>query len=281
MPVNLATDESASKQAVERASHSTAKGEPSAAKPIYTCPMHPEVEQDHPGQCPKCGMTLEPKTVTAGTDEDESAELRDIAARFWIGAGLALPVFVLALAHLIPMLGRQSWAVGRVSRGCQSALADVLGGVPGKEPALFRPPFGGRRPDVLAASRLAGCEPILWSVSARDWVLPTASAIEQEVASHIRGGDVIRHNIPQEFKPEHGDLSKNAALIRNACRQNVVEGGNAIRCDEEQVVGVDGIHVADFAAGVELEIRKVCANQDGVEKLFRHGLILREDEQRF
>jgi hypothetical protein len=35
-------------------------------RPGYTCPMHPEVQQDHPGDCPKCGMTLEPKTVTAG-----------------------------------------------------------------------------------------------------------------------------------------------------------------------------------------------------------------------
>ena len=60
-----------------------------AAKPIYTCPMHPEVQQDHPGNCPKCGMTLELKTVTAGTDDEESAELRDMTRRFWIGAGLA------------------------------------------------------------------------------------------------------------------------------------------------------------------------------------------------
>ena len=45
---------------------------------IYTCPMHPEVEQDHPGDCPKCGMALEPKTVTAGTDDEENAELRDM-----------------------------------------------------------------------------------------------------------------------------------------------------------------------------------------------------------
>ena len=37
---------------------------------IYTCPMHPEVQQDHPGDCPKCGMTLEPKTATAGPDDE-------------------------------------------------------------------------------------------------------------------------------------------------------------------------------------------------------------------
>src|SRR5205085_10744162 len=36
----------------------------SAERTIYTCPMHPEVQQDHPGNCPKCGMTLEPKTVS-------------------------------------------------------------------------------------------------------------------------------------------------------------------------------------------------------------------------
>ena len=45
-------------------------------KAIYTCPMHPEVQQNHPGDCPKCGMALEPKTVTAGTDDEENAELR-------------------------------------------------------------------------------------------------------------------------------------------------------------------------------------------------------------
>ena len=71
--------------------------------------MHPEVQQDHPGDCPKCGMTLEPKTVTAGTDDEENAELRDMTKRFWIGAALALPVFVLAMAHLIPALARQPW----------------------------------------------------------------------------------------------------------------------------------------------------------------------------
>jgi len=88
----------------------------------YTCPMHPEVRQDHPGDCPKCGMALEPKTVTAGTDDKENAELRDMTKRFWIGAALALPVFFLAMAHLIPALARQSWVDGNASRWIQFAL---------------------------------------------------------------------------------------------------------------------------------------------------------------
>ncbi|WP_435548842.1 heavy metal translocating P-type ATPase [Desulfobacterium sp. N47] len=91
-------------------------------KSIHTCPMHPEIEQDHPGECPKCGMALESKTVKAGTDDEENAELRDMTRRFWIGAALAVPVFVLAMAHLIPALGRQPWVKGEVSRWIQFAL---------------------------------------------------------------------------------------------------------------------------------------------------------------
>jgi Cu+-exporting ATPase len=90
--------------------------------------MHPEVQQDHPGGCPKCGMALEPKTVTAGTDDDENAELRDMTWRFWIGAALALPVFLLAMAHLIPALARQSWVESSVSRWVQFGLAALVVG---------------------------------------------------------------------------------------------------------------------------------------------------------
>src|ERR1022692_1588039 len=116
-------DKSVIEAVVEHGNRSTAKVEASAAKPIYTCPMHPEVQQDHPGNCPKCGMTLEPKTVTTGTDDAENADLRDMTGRFKVGAVLALPVFVLAMAHLIPVLGKQSWVDSDVSRWLQFALA--------------------------------------------------------------------------------------------------------------------------------------------------------------
>ena len=49
---------------------------------IYTCPMHPEIRRDHPGNCPKCGMTLEPVLPALGDDE-ENPELRDFQRRFW------------------------------------------------------------------------------------------------------------------------------------------------------------------------------------------------------
>ena len=73
------------------------KGVPAGAtRTEYTCPMHPEVVQDHPGNCPKCGMALEPRTVAA--EEEENAELKDMSRRFWFSAALAIPVFLSAMA---------------------------------------------------------------------------------------------------------------------------------------------------------------------------------------
>ncbi len=70
---------------------------------IYTCPMHPEVEQVGPGSCPICGMALEPKEVSR--DAGPNPELVDFTRRFWIGLVLTLPVFVLEMgAHLFPGL---------------------------------------------------------------------------------------------------------------------------------------------------------------------------------
>ena len=65
--------------------------------------MHPEVEQDQPGACPKCGMDLEPKTPGAG-DDAETAGAGDLARRFWIGLALAIPVMILAMRD---MMGRR------------------------------------------------------------------------------------------------------------------------------------------------------------------------------
>jgi Cu+-exporting ATPase len=97
-------------------------------KAIYTCPMHPEVQQDHPGNCPKCGMALEPMSPTAGSHDEENTELRDMTRRFWIGAALTLPVFVLAMAHLIPSIGHDAWVMSDVSRWIQFALTTPVVG---------------------------------------------------------------------------------------------------------------------------------------------------------
>src|SRR5229473_7451073 len=62
--------------------------------------MDPEVRQVGPGACPKCGMALEPETITAGEEEDNS-ELHDMQRRFWIALVLTVPLLVVAMAPML------------------------------------------------------------------------------------------------------------------------------------------------------------------------------------
>src|SRR5690606_31182911 len=86
---------------------------------IYTCPMHPEIEQDHPGSCPICGMDLEPKTIAA--EEEDDPEFSSMTLRFQVALALTIPVFVLAMG---PMVGIpiDHWIGGTVSRWIQLVL---------------------------------------------------------------------------------------------------------------------------------------------------------------
>ncbi|MDZ4074160.1 MAG: copper-translocating P-type ATPase [Hylemonella sp.] len=83
---------------------------PLAAGTVYTCPMHPEIRQDHPGTCPKCGMTLEPVMPTL--EEDDNPELRDFQRRFWWTLPLTAVVTLLAMAgHTLALFSAatQTW----------------------------------------------------------------------------------------------------------------------------------------------------------------------------
>jgi len=85
---------------------------PEAAVPgtLYTCPMHPEIRQDHPGTCPKCGMALEPEMPSL--DDEESPELTDFRRRFWWTLPLTVAVTILAmLGHRLNWFSpsAQSW----------------------------------------------------------------------------------------------------------------------------------------------------------------------------
>jgi len=71
-----------------------------AERTEWTCPMHPEVVQDAPGTCPKCGMALEARTVSAA--EEENPELIDMRRRFRVSAAVTVPLFLIAMSHLLP-----------------------------------------------------------------------------------------------------------------------------------------------------------------------------------
>jgi Cu+-exporting ATPase len=71
-----------------------------ATKTEYTCPMHPQIVRDAPGSCPICGMALEPRTVTA--EEEKNPELVNMTRRFWISTALMIPILLVAMSDLIP-----------------------------------------------------------------------------------------------------------------------------------------------------------------------------------
>jgi Cu+-exporting ATPase len=97
---------------------------------LYTCPMHPEVQQVGPGDCPKCGMALEP--MMPNLDEDDAGELDGMARRLWTLVALTLPVFVLAMGpHLFGWQLPSPW--GAVAGWIEAVLATVVvlwGGAP-------------------------------------------------------------------------------------------------------------------------------------------------------
>lgn len=90
------------------------------ADTIYTCPMHPEVQQVGPGNCPICGMTLEPVTVALSDKSDP--ELIDMTRRFWVAAVLSVPLLIKVMGeHFVPWLHQA--LNGDVGRWLQLACA--------------------------------------------------------------------------------------------------------------------------------------------------------------
>jgi len=86
----------------------------------YVCPMHPEVVRNQPGSCPICGMALEPRTVTV---EEVNPELTDMSRRFWIGLGLTVPIFAMAMSEMLPGGSLLTMDSARVLGWIQFALA--------------------------------------------------------------------------------------------------------------------------------------------------------------
>ncbi len=97
--------------------------EPEQAIPgaIYTCPMHPEIRQQGPGSCPICGMALEPEMVSL--EEGPNVELIDMKRRFWIAAGLSLPVFGFAMIDMIIPGATHRWIAPSLINWIQMFLA--------------------------------------------------------------------------------------------------------------------------------------------------------------
>ncbi|MEO7054785.1 MAG: copper-translocating P-type ATPase [Rhizomicrobium sp.] len=88
---------------------------------VYTCPMHPQIRHMGPGNCPICGMTLEPLVATA--EEGPNLELLDMSRRFWLGLVLTVPVFFLEMGSHIPALGLHHLVSPKTSSWIQFVLS--------------------------------------------------------------------------------------------------------------------------------------------------------------
>ncbi|MEZ4373092.1 MAG: copper-translocating P-type ATPase [Polyangiaceae bacterium] len=88
---------------------------------IWTCPMHPEVRSNAPGSCPKCGMALEP--IQGEQETDANPELRDMSRRFWFAAALAAPLLLIVMGDMLPGQPVSSLLPGRTRQFIELALA--------------------------------------------------------------------------------------------------------------------------------------------------------------
>ena len=94
---------------------------PPAGATTYTCPMHPEIQQDQPGSCPICGMALEP--VAVAIEEQANPELIDMTRRFWISLALTVPLLALAMGEMFLSQSVLAMLPARALQWIQLALA--------------------------------------------------------------------------------------------------------------------------------------------------------------
>jgi P-type Cu+ transporter len=113
---------------------------------IYTCPMHPQIEQIGPGSCPICGMALELKNITVAA-EQENPELKDVTRRFWVSAILTVPILILAMTEMLPGQPLQHALGMKLTVWIQMILATPVvlwGGLPffkrGLDSVIYRSP---------------------------------------------------------------------------------------------------------------------------------------------
>ena len=133
-----------------------------------------------------------------------------------------------------PLLIFQSAAQTRTQLAdCRQALQDTVG----EHSNLFRPPFGGRRPATLRIARELGLETVMWNVTGYDWNAPPAAAIENKVASQMRGGDVILLH-DGGHKAMGADRAQTVIATENLIRRYRDQGYEFVTVEEMQAVSL-------------------------------------------
>src|SRR5258708_22825150 len=110
-----------SRQSLHEHANTPTLTEPADGERLWTCRMHPQIVQQEPGDCPICGMALEPTIPT--TEVEDNPELKLMTRRFWVGAVLSLPLLALAMQHFFPGTSLDQWLPPRVMIWLQFLLA--------------------------------------------------------------------------------------------------------------------------------------------------------------
>jgi Cu+-exporting ATPase len=225
---------------------------PAPAQPgaEYFCPMDPEIVQDHPGNCPKCGMALEPRVPSL--TEGPSPELVDMSRRFWTSLGFGMPLFVLAMGH---MLFRIHPLEGGTANLIQAALATVVvlyGGWP-----FFRRAWDSvlaRSPNMFTLIALGTAAAYVYSIGAvvSPSAFPEGLYFESAAAIIVLVllGQVLelsaRGRTSAALRKLLGLAPKTARIVRDDGREEdialeKVQSGNRLRIRPGEKVPVDGV----------------------------------------
>jgi P-type Cu2+ transporter len=164
---------------------------PASVGVIYTCPMHAQIRSSGPGNCPICGMTLEP--LLAGTGE-ETSELDDMSRRLWVSAALSLPLLIVTMSEFVPGLNLQHWIGREWLNWAQGALGTPVvlwGGWPFFERAWAS--FKSRHLNMFSLIGLGTGAAWSFSVVALLWpqLLPVAFKMNGDAPLYFEAAAVI------------------------------------------------------------------------------------------
>jgi Cu+-exporting ATPase len=231
------------------------------ARVEYTCPMHPEIVRSEPGSCPICGMALEPRTVTG--EEEVNPELLDMTRRFWVSAILAAPIFVLAMAEMIPGQPLQHALPPRLLNWVQLVLATPVvlwGGRPFFERGWAS--IVNRSPNMFTLIALGVGAAYLYSVAATLFpgLFPESFRTHGEVGVYFDAAAAIttlvllgqvlelraRSRTSRAIKALLGLSPKTARLVRDdGAEEDVplesVKAGDKLRVRPGEKIPVDGV----------------------------------------